>query len=299
MLFVGGLMMAVAIEKWNLHKRMALLVLMTVGSRPMWLLLGFMGTTAFLSMWISNTATAAMMLPIAHAVLEEIREENEIVAQNPLRQSTSGDQGMSARYVKNYNSTTHEASERVYLELSGNEAGGEQSVENDMLPSSEEDSVTRGRPESQSVDSKLQHNQSEDLTGAITIDTHNRDNKEEEEEEENFVAAEKMPEHCTPETSSNSVVADKRFKRLTKGLMLGVAYAANIGGTATLTGTGPNIVLGEQAREFGVNFGLWFIFATPAMILALVVAWIYLSILYCDNRCVCVYVYITQVNHHP
>jgi len=78
-----------------------------------------MGTTAFLSMWISNTATAAMMLPIAHAVLEEIREENEIVAQNPLRQSTSGDQGMSARYVKNYNSTTHEASERVYLELSG------------------------------------------------------------------------------------------------------------------------------------------------------------------------------------
>ena len=52
-----------------------------------------MGTTAFLSMWISNTATATMMLPVAHPVLEEIREENEIVAQNPLKQSTSRDQG--------------------------------------------------------------------------------------------------------------------------------------------------------------------------------------------------------------
>lgn len=72
-LSMGGFFIAMAMQKWGLHRRVALAIVSRVGTSPSRLVLGFMLATAFLSMWISNTATAAMMLPIALAVSELLR----------------------------------------------------------------------------------------------------------------------------------------------------------------------------------------------------------------------------------
>ena len=76
MMFVGGLMVALAVEYCDLHRRLALRVLLAVGTSPRMIMLGFMSITCLLSMWISNTAATAMMVPIAQAVLDELLHED-------------------------------------------------------------------------------------------------------------------------------------------------------------------------------------------------------------------------------
>lgn len=75
-LLMGGFLLAVAMERWGLHRRIALSLVTAVGTGPARIILGFMLATAFLSMWISNTATAAMMLPVALAVGETFKPED-------------------------------------------------------------------------------------------------------------------------------------------------------------------------------------------------------------------------------
>lgn len=73
-LFMGGFLIALAMQRWNLHRRLALIILLITGVSPGRILLGFMLATAFLSMWISNTATAMMMMPILISIIGKLEE---------------------------------------------------------------------------------------------------------------------------------------------------------------------------------------------------------------------------------
>ncbi|XP_019216414.1 solute carrier family 13 member 1 [Oreochromis niloticus] len=76
-LLVGVVCLATSIEKWGLHRRVALRLVTLVGVNPAWLLLGFMSGCAFLSMWVQNTSAVTMVMPIVDAVLQQILKAHE------------------------------------------------------------------------------------------------------------------------------------------------------------------------------------------------------------------------------
>ncbi|XP_023933341.1 solute carrier family 13 member 5-like [Lingula anatina] len=213
MLFVGGLIVAVAVEKWNLHKRIALRVLMMVGTSPRWLMLGFMLPTWFLSMWISNTATTAMMVPIVQAVLDQLKEHSygriEIAEEN----------------------------------------------------------------------------------GGISNPAMDKDDVEEEKTEKDGEVEERAFTADGPEDRKQDPEVEAAYKKLCKCLCLCVCYSATMGGIATLTGTGPNLVMKgqvdilftryeEQPGVPGVNFSSWIVFSFPASVLGLLLAWCWLQLMF-------------------
>ncbi|NXS83940.1 S13A2 protein, partial [Erpornis zantholeuca] len=220
MLFLGGLMMAIAIEHWNLHKRVALRVLLITGVRPALLLMGFMVVTAFLSMWISNTATTAMMVPIAQAVMEQLHK-SEVES-----------------------STTGQVSEHTMEE-----------------------------PHKPEVESNTTGQGSEHVNKAFEL---------QEKSPDGF----KEPEEKVEEERKKNELIEKKHLKLSKGMSLCICYSSSIGGIATLTGTTPNLVLQGQVNDLFpgnggiINFASWFSFAFPTMVVLLILAWIWLQILY-------------------
>ena len=158
-LFLGGFMIALAIEKWGLHRRIALLTLLAIGTSPSRIVAGFLLATGLISMWISNTATTVMMLPIGLAVVHLLSQR----LSNPAALT-----------------------------------------ESDVHPAGKTDA-------------------------------------------ENLAAS----------------------------LLLAIAYAASLGGFATLVGTPPNTFFAGFMRrnEMPIDFGRWMLFATPLSWIYLIIAW--------------------------
>lgn len=150
-LFFGGFIVALALERWGLHRRVAMTVLQFVGSRPDYIVGAFMGITSFISLWVTNTATTLMMLPVALSVVDSLAVS-----------STAGD------------------------------------------------------------------------------------------------------------------AADPRTSQLGAALMLGVAYAASIGGMGTMIGTAPNVFVASfinHQLNLKISFLDWMIVAMPLVVLLLLAAW--------------------------
>lgn len=239
MLFVGGLMVAIAVEHWNLHKRIALRVLLLVGVRPALLMLGFMAVTAFLSMWISNTATTAMMVPIVQAVLDQLH------GNTALSPGHSDPGPGSPTEPQNTAEMDLEADGKTILDQTG-------MSEESAAKNSE---VGRSLPQVNPPPNQI----------AVV---------------------------CCPLEVEELGHTPEEKENMGKGLLLSVCYAASIGGTATLTGTGPNLLLAGQVTQLFpqsngvINFASWFAFAFPTMVLMLVLAWFWLQFLFigCNLR---------------
>ncbi|XP_061628955.1 solute carrier family 13 member 3 isoform X1 [Phyllopteryx taeniolatus] len=213
-LFLSGLVLASSIEEWGLHRRIALKVLTIAGVKPAWLILGMMTTSSFLSMWLSNTATTAMMLPIADAILESLFGDLESLKEK-CKSTEDGDSEVINGQPTQMHSLPSVASEKQILSLEG--------------------------------------------MGAA--------------------------EHADLRTAKEIRSESEDQMRLWKGFLVCIPYAASIGGTATLTGTAPNLILiGQLRNNFPecdvINFGSWFAFAFPLMLIFLLLGWIWIAFLH-------------------
>lgn len=120
-LYLGGMLIALGIERWNLHRRIALTLVSAIGVSPRRLVLGFLVTSALLSMWISNTACTLMMLPIASALLRILDETHSSSAGSA--NDSSGSEKESSRVTSSFLTRIRSVPGRSPTDRFGDDAG--------------------------------------------------------------------------------------------------------------------------------------------------------------------------------
>ncbi|GMT35686.1 hypothetical protein PFISCL1PPCAC_26983, partial [Pristionchus fissidentatus] len=300
-LFIGGLMVAVAVEKSNLHTRAALLVLSLVGSDPRFIMLGFMLVTAFLSMWISNTATAALMVPIVQSVISELvsnQRSGELIERQHLatrRRSIEGRRLSMTRdpltAIEKDQARCVTCTEKAFY-LMEEQSALLSGAKIEAGPSSQ-----TLLPESESRRALVEH---EEKMAALCSPSIVRLEQAVVEAENHLIPfpAKGDNHHLLTrayDEQDNMTLKDmmkyfnERELKMAKGFLISVCYAANIGGAATITGTASNLVLIGQLEkifpgaETGINFLSWIIFATPMVFLCLMGCWVALCVIFLRN----------------
>lgn len=262
LLLMGVICLAASIEKWNLHKRIALRMVMVAGAKPGMLVLGFMCCTVFLSMWLSNTSTTAMVMPIAEAVLQQLictgladsmeNPDSTEETEEPQPDDTEKEQNLDKNQLELlYRDDSNNCTKQ---ELSTVSESGEMNGLGLCLTSSAARNTNGHLPQ---------------------------------------VAVE-IPNVKRVKMRRDSQYPTKRDHMICKCLTLSITYAATIGGLMTITGTSTNLIFAEQFNTRYpdakvINFGTWFIFSFPIAIIMLVLTWLWLHFLFlgCNFRETC------------
>ncbi|NXC50012.1 S13A4 protein, partial [Penelope pileata] len=254
LLLMGVICVAASVEKWNLHKRIALRMVMMAGAKPGMLLLCFMCCTTVLSMWLSNTSTTAMVMPIVEAVLQELvngEEECDVI-------STAG-------------STIIEENEPIGL----SEKHEQPSLELIFI---NEDATTTDF-------SSLMHSKSMNNVHMIASPIGTMKSKSNGQHLPQAQILVLPPKPSELDLRTKYRYQSRHDHMVCKCLSLSISYAATIGGLTTIIGTSTSLIFLEHFNNHYpsaevVNFGTWFLFSFPISLIMLVLTWFWMHWLF-------------------
>jgi len=290
-MFLGGLIMAIAVEHCGLHNRVALKIIMIVGTSQARLMLGFMFTTMFLSMWISNTATTAMMLPIVDAVADAINqkpEESQSPAEDSPHESEQEDEFNEDECDLPFNQRTCTSINQLSINQRTIRSLNQMTINsfNSLNPANDPESMVAFLPNVRRNTMERTPSMEDPRTRFHRRNTMERMLKRQESIDQTSILSKedmKKLEEQIPVEIEVDPKANYKEETERNFLLMSIAYAANIGGTGVITGSPPNLVVPDVLKQFGDQTGLtfasWMAFAIPVMLLNTVLAWLWLLLL--------------------